>query len=147
MRLRAEQFLGRIATSLMLLAVAAFVQQGAMIVASQVAAFSGAMPQPAVVIAGTVHLHDNLAGHVHSHTGDNAAGHVHHHADHDDHDADETGKTLLWSLAGTSAVMPMIEACAVSFALSDLIRGRPQSRLDGVEPDGLSRPPSTPSIA
>ena len=93
------------------------------------------------------HLHDNLAGNVHSHGGDNAAGHVHDHADHDDHDADEAGKTLLWSLAGTSVVIPIIEACVVSFALLDLIRALPQGRLDGVEPDGLSRPPSTPSIA
>ena len=152
MRLRAEQFLGRIATSLMLLGVAAFVQQGAMIVASQAAALSGSMLHPAVeTISGSVHLHDNLAGNVHSHGGDNAAGHVHDHADHDDHDADEAGKTLLWSLAGTSVVIPIIEACVVSFCSLGL-RSGPCRRvvLTASSPTGSAArrvPPASPDRA
>src|SRR5262245_24617761 len=147
MRLGAERSFKRIATSVMLVAIAAFVLQGALIMGSQAAASGGSMPHPAVVIAGSVHLHDNLAGHVHSHRGDNAAGHVHGHVDHDDQAADEAGKALLWSLAGTSLVVPVIEACVVAFDRSDAIQGTPEHRLVGVESDGLSRPPSTPSIA
>src|SRR5262245_24373098 len=121
MHLGAERFLKRIAIRVMLLAIAAFVLQSAVIMGSQAAASTGSMPHPAVVIAGSIHRHDNLARHVHSHGGDNAAGHVHGHVDHDHHDADEAGKVLLWSLAGISVVVPMIEACVVAFYVSNAI--------------------------
>ncbi len=81
----------------MLAAAVAFVQQGAMIIVSQAAAFAGSMPEPAVVLSGKVHIHDQLAGHVHMHSGRNTPGHVHNAADLDDDDAD-AGKTLFWSL-------------------------------------------------
>ena len=71
-----------------------------MIVVSQAAAAAGSMPEPAVILGGPVHLHDNLAGHVHAHGGDNAAGHVHGAPDPDHDDADEVtaSAVLLLSL-------------------------------------------------
>lgn len=60
--------LRRIVSGLMLVAASAFVLQGAMIVASQAAAVAG-MPEPAITLSGSVHLHNSLAGHVHVHDG------------------------------------------------------------------------------
>ena len=144
MQLRLYPHLRRIANSLMVLALGAFVQQGAMIAVSQVVATTGSMPEPAVILAGPVHLHDNLAGHVHVHGGDNEAGHVHD-AAHDDSGA--ATKMPFWSLGSTSAVLPMLGVCAVSFDVVSTVGRLPDGHLDGVEPDGLNRPPSTPSIA
>lgn len=146
MRLRLQRYLTRTARGLMLAAAVAFVQQGAMIIVSQAAAFGGSMPEPAVVLSGNVHIHGELAGNTHVHGGGNAPGHVHHAADHDDDDVD-AGRTVFWSLGCTSAVLPAMEACSVSFDVVSAIRALPQDRLDGLEPDGLTRPPSTPSIA
>jgi hypothetical protein len=130
----------------MLAATAAFIQQGAMIAASQAAASGGFMPQPATMLSGSVHFHDDLAGNLHVHGGDNRAGHVHGPADLDHDESDEGGNTSVCSLGHTSAVMP-----SAGYAVfCDAVRAAellPQARLDGVEPDGLSRPPSTPSIA
>jgi hypothetical protein len=131
----------------MLLAIAAFVQQGAMIAVSQAAAAVGSMPHAAVILSGPVHLHDKLAGHVHVHGDDKAAGHVHDTADLDQHDADDIGNGSFWSLGCTCAVVPMAGGCAVSFELASAVECRRQDLLDGVEPDGLIRPPSIPSIA
>jgi hypothetical protein len=131
----------------MLAAMAAFVQQGAMIVASQAAAAGGVMPQPATMLSGSVHFHDSLAVNVHVHGGDKGAGHVHSPADLDHDESDEEGKAPpLCSIGHTSAVMPTgayVVVCGVVRATECL----PHDRLDGVEPDGLSRPPSTPGIA
>jgi hypothetical protein len=126
----------------MLLAMVAFVQQSAMIVASQALASAGAMADPAVTLSGPVHYHNSLARHVHAHG--NSVGHVHKTADID-HDSDEPG-TPFWSLGGVSAVMPLMAISAPSFAI---VRAdeRPHVRLEGIRPDGLNRPPSTPSIA
>jgi hypothetical protein len=146
MRLRLYPCLRRIARGLMLAAAVAFVQQGAMILASQAVAFTGSMPEPAVVLSGKVHVHGELAANVHVHGGDTAAGHVHNAIDHDDDDVD-TGKTLCWSLAGTSIVLPVVETRSVSFDVVVVIRSVRDDRRDGFNPDGLSRPPSTPSIA
>jgi hypothetical protein len=139
--------LRRIATSLMVLAVGAFLQQGAMIAVSAVVAGTGSMPEPAVILAGPVHLHDNLAGHVHVHGGDSRAGHVHHTADLDHDDSDAAVKIPFWSLSSTSAVLAIWTACAVSFDVVSTVERLPDGHLDGIEPDGLNRPPSTPSIA
>ena len=61
----------------MLVATAAFVQQGAMIAASQAAASSGFMPQPATMLTGSVHFHDDLAVNLHVHGVHEGAGNVH----------------------------------------------------------------------
>jgi hypothetical protein len=131
----------------MLLAMAAFVQQASMIGASQARASAGLMPDPAIALSGPIHVHDGLAGHVHVHGGTNAAGHVHGALDHDDDDdTDGPTHTLTWSLGCTSAVLPLIEVAPVPFEAARLGQCRHQ-RGEGVEPAGLSRPPSTPSIA
>ena len=141
-------FLRRIATGLMLLAALAFVQQGTLIGASQAAALGGSMPEPAVVLDGAIHYHDNLARHVHMHGGNNGPGHVHHAAHHDDDDdVDDTSQPLLWSLGCPSAVIPVGESCAGFFKIVSALAAEPQDHRAGVEPDGLTRPPSTPSIA
>jgi hypothetical protein len=131
---------------MMLAAIVAFVQQGAMIAASQAAASGGVMPQPATMLSGSVHFHDNLAVNVHVHDGHKGAGHVHGPADVDHDDSDEAIKAPVCSIGHTSALMPAVAytvVCGVIHPAEHL----PQDRLDGVEPDGLSRPPSTPSIA
>ena len=132
--------LRRMASSLMLLAMLGFVQQGAMIAASQARASAGSMIDPAVTLSGPVHYHDNLARHVHVHGSHNSVGHVHNTADIDD------ANTPFWSLGGASAVIPVMGVSAVSFVI---VRAdeRPHVRLEGIRPDGLNRPPSTPSIA
>jgi hypothetical protein len=130
----------------MLVAMAAFVQQGTMIAASQAAASGGFMPQPATMLSGPVHFHDNLAVNVHVHDGHKGAGHVHGPADLDHDESDEAVQAPVCSVGHTCAVLP-----AVAYAvLCDVVRAAeslPHGRLDGVEPDGPSRPPSTPSIA
>jgi hypothetical protein len=87
MRFRLHTRLRRMASGLMLLAMLAFVQQSAMIVASQVLASAGSMSDPAVTLSGSVHYHNGLARHVHMHG--SSAGHVHKTTDID-HDSDET---------------------------------------------------------
>jgi hypothetical protein len=142
MRFRLHTRLRRIASGLMLLAMVAFVQQGAMIAASQALASAGSMIDPAVTLSGSVHYHNSLARHVHIHG--NSVGHVHKTADID-HDSDEAS-TPFWSLGGASAVITVMVISAVSF---EIVRAdeRPHVRLEGIRPDGLNRPPSTPSIA
>jgi hypothetical protein len=134
--------LQRIASSLMLLAMVAFVQQSAMIGASQALASTGSMSDPAVTLSGSVHYHNSLARHVHIHG--SSVGHVHNAADID-HATDEPN-TPFWSLGSTSAVIPVIAFSAVLFEMMKVDQ-RPHVRLEGVQPDGLNRPPSTPSIA
>src|SRR5262245_15960311 len=146
MRLRLYPYLAGVARGLMLAAAVAFVQQGAMVVVAQAAAFGGSMPEPAMTLSGKLHIHGELAGNMHIHGGDNAPGHVHHAADHDDDDADP-GKTIVCTLGVTSAVLPAIELYSVHFDVVSALPGLPSDRLEGREPDGLSRPPSTPSIA
>lgn len=128
----------------MLLAAIAFLHQGSLAVASQAAAAAGFMPQPAEAVIGPVHVHGKVGGHVHTHGGENAAGHTHHH-DHDD--MDEPASTLCWALGSVTAVVSQTEAVTVTLNVVSAEQGLPSERRDGVEPDGLSRPPSTPSIA
>src|SRR5262245_50661485 len=92
----------------MLAAAAAFIQQGAMIAASQAAAAGGFMPQPATMLNGSVHYHDDLAGHVHAHGGHNGAGHVHSSADLDHDESDDAGAAPVCSMGYTSAVLPAV---------------------------------------
>lgn len=128
----------------MLLAAIAFLHQGAFTVASQAAAAGGFIPQPAETFIGSVHVHGKVAGHVHTHGGENSAGHTH---DHDHDDMDEPASTLFWALGSLTAVVSQTEAVTVALNVVSAEQGLPSDRRDGVEPDGLSRPPSTPSIA
>jgi hypothetical protein len=114
-----------------------------MIAASQALASAGSMIDPAVTLSGPVHYHNSLARHVHVH-GHDSVGHVHNTVD-SDHATDE-GNTPFWSLGCTSAVIPVMGLSVVSF---EIVRAdeRPHVRLEGIRPDGLNRPPSTPSIA
>jgi hypothetical protein len=144
MRFRPHARLRRIASGLMLLAMVAFVQQSAIIATSQALASVGSMIDPAVTLSGSVHYHNSLARHVHVHGDHRSVGHVHDTVDID-HPTDEAN-TPFWSLGCTSAVVPVMEISAV---LSEVARAgeRPYLQLEGTEPDGLNRPPSTPSIA
>ena len=143
--MRSCPYLRRIASGLMLLGMVAFVQQGAMIAASQALASIGSMPDPAVTLRGLVHYHNDMAGHVHVHGGGSAAGHIHKTADLDHQDTDEA-HTPFWSLGCTSAVIPAMPVCTVSFVAVSADEGA-HVHLKGVDPAGLNRPPSTPSIA
>src|SRR5262249_47630650 len=142
MQLRPHVRLRRIASALMLLATIAFVQQTAMIVASQASASAGSMSDPAVTLSGSVHYHNSLARHVHMHG--SSAGHVHKTTDID-HDSDETHAPF-WSLGYTPAGLA-VKTVAPPFPGPFKANARPSVRLEGVRPDGLNRPPSTPSIA
>jgi len=146
MRLLAyHRYVRRTAIGLMLLAALAFVQQGAMISASQAAAWAGFLPDPAVELSGPIHFHDQLAQHVHVHSGDNAAGHTHQHATHDPDDTDDVGP--LWSVGCFVALMPTMDGCAALMGVVGELHAMLQTRPAGDEPKGLTRPPSTPSIA
>jgi hypothetical protein len=137
------QRLHKFAKTAMVMAILAFVLQGTLISVSQARAAVGAMPGPAVALNGSVHYHDQLAGHVHDHGGDNAQGHVH---DGPDHDGDG-GVSFSWTIFGASIAVPELVALVRPLDLSRLI-GLPAVRVaDGVEPGGLIRPPSTLSIA
>jgi hypothetical protein len=140
MRFRLHARLQRITSSLMLLAMVAFVQQSAMIAASEALASAGSMSDPAVTLSGSVHYHNDLARHVHVHGSHNSVGHV-----HDTADIDEAN-TPLWTLGCTSAVIPVMAISVVSFEIVRADECR-HVRLEGIRPDGLTRPPSTPSIA
>src|SRR5215471_20091988 len=113
MQLRPHVRLRRIASALMLLATMAFVQQSAMIVASQASASAGSLSDPAVTLSGSLHYHNSLARHVHMHG--SSAGHIHKTTDID-HDSDKTHAPI-WSLGCMSAVMPVIAVSAASLEL------------------------------
>ncbi len=86
----------------MVMAISAFVLQGAMISVSQAKAAAGAMPQPAITLSGSVHLHDKLAGQVYDHGGNNAEGHV-----HDGPNTDKDGgASLSWNVFALSIAVP-----------------------------------------
>jgi hypothetical protein len=140
MRFRLHARLRRIASGLMLLGMVAFVQQSAMIAASQALASAGSMSDPAVTLSGPVHYHDSLARHVHVHDG--TSGHIHKTTDIDS----DKGSPLFWSLGCVQAVIPALAISAVSFEIVRVDQ-RPYVRLEGIRLDGLNRPPSTPSIA
>lgn len=127
----------------MFMAISAFVLQGTLISVSQAKAATGTILEPSVTLSGSVHFHDQLAGHVHDHGGDNAEGHVHDGPDHDN----DGGLSLSWSIFGASIAVPAYVALVRPFDLLGLV-GLPAVQVaDGVEPGGLIRPPSTLSIA
>jgi hypothetical protein len=126
----------------MLFAVIALVLHGAGAIVASAAASIGFMPQPADAVSGSIHFHGQMGHHTH---GDQAPGHVHNPADPDHLDLDHDGQ--IWSVICTSAIIPMLATCAVAFGAAGTVERVPQQRLTGVKPDGLTRPPSTPSIA
>jgi hypothetical protein len=129
----------------MLAAMAAFVQQSAMIVVSEAAASFGLMPQPATTLKASVHFHDNLAVNLHVHVDHSGPGHVHGPADVDHDKVDPGGKVVVCSAGHTFAVMPIL-ACAAILDSAPTVESAPIDRLIGIEPDRLNRPPSTPSM-
>lgn len=144
MRFRCQNFVRQTARGLMLLAMAAFLQQASVGTAAQAMAAAGFMPQPAETLSGSVHVHGKVTGHVHTHDGD-IAGHTHHPADHDNED--QTASLPCWTLGSVSIVVTQCPAVAVSFEFKRMVVAVPSEQRDGTEPDRPSRPPSTPSIA
>ena len=140
------EWLRRIASGLMLMATLAFLHQSAVMAVSQAVAATGLMPHPAVTLSGSFHLHGNHSGLVHFH-GDNTPDHVHKTPDPHHHDLDESSASLFWSVGCSTAVIAIMETAAVSVELASALRGATPKHLEGVEPVGLQRPPSTPSIA
>jgi hypothetical protein len=130
----------------MLMAMMLFVQQAAMIAVSQTLASVGVMRDPAVALSGPAHFHDGLAGHIHVHGGKNATGHVHNATDaDDDDDMNGADHAPIWSFGYTSAVIPLTEASALAFKV--LCVGQCHHEIgEGIEPDGMQRPPSIPSM-
>ena len=117
----------------MLVAIAAFVQQSSMIVASQAAASRGLMAQPATMLNESVHFHDNLAVNFHVHRSDNVAGHVHGPGDVDDDEADDGGKALVFSAGHIFAVMPLV-SCEVLCDNARTVELAPTDRGVGLSP-------------
>ena len=126
----------------MVMAISAFVLQGALISISQALAAVEIMPQPSVTLNGSAHFHDQLTGHVHDH-GSNAEGHIHNGPDADK----DGGLNLCWSIFAPSMIVPAPVALVRSFDLLGLVEPPAVRTADGVEPGGLIRPPSTFSIA
>lgn len=128
----------------MLLAAIAFLHQGSLKAASQAAAAAGFMPDAAETLIGAAHYHGKVTGLVHVHEGDTSAGHTHDPAEPDD--GSGVGSIISWML-GPSAVVAQPTAIPLAVVAVTAPARFPSDRLDGIEPDGLSRPPSTPSIA
>ncbi len=126
----------------MVMAISAFVLQGALISISQALAAVEIMPQPSVTLNGSAHFHDQLTGHVHDH-GSNSEGHVHNGPDLDK----DGGLNLCWSIFGASIIIPARVALFRSYELLGIVELPALQTADGVEPGGLIRPPSTFSIA
>src|SRR5215213_540583 len=142
MRLALHRQLRRIACTLMLAATLAFIAQGTMVLVSQIAAANGWMPHPAVTVSGSLHYHDPLARHLHVHHGQDA-GHVHEPADHDE---DGVAQAPLVTLGVASADLPAPIVWTPSSVPSGAGPCPVQARLEGIQPEGLNRPPSTPDI-
>ena len=144
---RLPRWIRRIASTLMLAATLAFTQQSAMIIVSQAMASTGLSPDPAVTLIGSAHFHGHLSRVVHIHGGNTAVGHKHV-PDHDHDDLDKpNAAALFWSVGCTTAVVPVMGPILVSLDFSSITQSLSQRFRDGVEPEGLIRPPSTPSIA
>jgi hypothetical protein len=126
----------------MCMAILAFVLQNTLISISQAKAALGSMPEPSITVSGSVHFHDQLAGHAQAHD-DSSEGHVH---DGPDHDGDGA-PNLTWSIFGTSIASPELIVLAGALDLLGLVDLPVVLATDGARPDGLIRPPSTLSIA
>src|SRR5829696_9051839 len=126
----------------MFMAISAFVLQAMLVVTSQAMAAAGKMLEPSVTLSGSLHFHDQLAGHAHEHGGESAEGQI-----HDGPGDDSDGPSLCWSIFGTSIAIPAFIALTRSADLLGLIELPAVRRTDGVEPGALIRPPSILSIA
>lgn len=127
----------------MFVAIWAFVLQVTLISVSQVQAAVGTMPAPSVALSGSLHFHDQLAGHVHSHGDGDPEGHVHDGPDHDDDGA----PGVAWDMFGTSIASPQFIYLPSSFEVLGAIELPLARAIVGVSPEALVRPPSTFSIA
>jgi len=144
MRPNRMAFQYRAASTLMLFAVVAFPLQGTTAIVARAAASMGYLPQPAEVVGGPIHFHGQLGHHSHA-PAENVTGHVHtpsgpHHPDVDD-------DAQIWTLGCTSAVISVLAGCSAVLLPADKLERPSQRHMAGFEPDGTSRPPSTPSIA
>lgn len=146
MQRRSHPRLIRLARTIMFLAISAFLLQNVVISVSQASALSGVLPEPAVVLNGSMHYHGHLAGHVHEHDGDSAKGHVHS-PSAPDHDDDGGFAPSFSALFGVFVAIPEFTALAHPSDFIGLMQLPPSEKADGIDPGALIRPPSTPSIA
>src|SRR5438270_206959 len=119
MRFGLRARLRRTASRLMLLAMVAFVQQGTMIAASQAQASVGSMIDPAVTLRGSVHYHNSLARHVHTH-GYGSFRHVHNTAD-TDHNGDDNDAATRSAMP--SSTYPRVTAQSELYEIVGILRG------------------------
>ncbi len=130
----------------MFVAISAFMLQGTLISISGAVAATGILPEPSITLSGSVHFHDQLAGHVHEHGSNNAEGHVHDPSG-SDHGDDGGGTNSSWTIFSASIAVPACIACIRSLDLLGRVELPACERADGIEPGALIRPPSTLSIA
>lgn len=130
----------------MFLAISAFLLQNVVISVSQAAALSGVLPEPAVVLNGSIHYHGHLAGQVHDHDGDSAEGHVHS-SSTPDHEDDGGFTPSFSALFGVFMAIPEFTALANPSDFIGLVQLPQSEKVGGIDPSALIRPPSTPSIA
>lgn len=130
----------------MFLAISALLLQNVMVSVSQAAALSGVLPEPAIILNGSMHYHGHLAGHVHQHDGDSAEGHVHS-ALAPDHEDDDGIAPSFSALFGVFVAIPGFTAMAHPSDFIGLMQLPRSEKADGIDPGALIRPPSTPSIA
>ena len=134
----------RLARTIMFLAVGALLLQTVMLSISQASAASGVLPEPAVVLNGSMHYHGHLSGHVHDHDGDSAEGHVHS-PSAPDHDDDGGFAPSFSALFGVFVAIPGFTALARPSDFIGLVQLSQSEKADGIDPGALIRPPSTPS--
>ena len=135
-----------LAKTIMFLAISALLLQNVVISVSQASALSGVLPEPAVVLNGSMHYHGHLAGHVHDHDGGSAEGHVHAPSE-PDHDDDSGFPPSFSALFGVFVAIPEFTALAHPSDIIGLVQLPRSEKADGIDPGALIRPPSTPSIA
>ena len=135
-----------LARTIMFLAISALLLQSVAISVSQAAALSGVLPEPAVILNGSMHYHGHLAGHVHEHDGDSAEGHVHSPPvpDPDNDGGFAPSFSMLFSMA---VAVPVFASLAHPSEFISLVQLPRPEKADGIDPGALIRPPSTPSIA
>ena len=153
MHLAARPLVRRLAVIIMMMAVAAFTLQGTLIAASQ-AATGGASNYH----HGVPHSHadkddaENSESGEHSHvlTHVHVDGTIHRHAIDDD-DVDEHikehGCACCWNMAVAVGVLATVNFCSIAVIAGSKLAIEIASPHRGADPDGLRRPPRTPSIA
>lgn len=145
MQRRPHLRLRTLARTIMFLAISAFLLQNVVISASQAAALSGVLPEPAVVLSGSIHYHGQLAGQMHDHDGGSAEGHVHNPST-PDHDDDGGLAPSFSALFGVFVAIPEFTVLAHPSDFIGLVQLPVSEKADGIDPSALIRPPSTPSM-